>query len=107
MAACPSEAISKRHDGIVIFSENRCIGCGECAEACPFGAPQYHPEKEIFQACNLCCERIDKGLKPACVQHCPTEALIFGDPNALSNLLREKTATPLLHRRLTTSTKAG
>lgn len=107
MAACPVEAISKRNDGIVIFSENRCIGCGECAEACPFGAPQYHPEKEIFQACNLCFERIDQGLKPACVQHCPTEALIFGDPNALSNRLREKKATPLLHRRFTESANAG
>ena len=99
MAACPVDAISKRNDGIMFFDEELCIGCTECVEACPFGAPQFNPEKEVVQACNLCYERIDKGLSPSCVQNCPTDALLFGDPNALSDRLREKQATSFLGRR--------
>ena len=97
--ACPVDAISKRNDGIVIFNEELCIGCKECIEACPFGAPQYNPEKGVIQACNLCYERVDQGLTPTCVQNCPTQALVFGDPYILSNQLREKRANTFSQRR--------
>lgn len=76
---CPVGAISKRSDGIVLSNEELCIGCKICMEACPFGALQYNPEKEVIEACNLCVERVDKGLEPICVQNCPTGALRFGD----------------------------
>ncbi len=97
--SCPVDAISKRSDGVVLFNEELCIGCEQCVEACPFGAPQFCPEKKIVQACNLCYHRIDQGLLPACVQNCPTEALIFGDPNVLSEKLRQRNADALLNRR--------
>ncbi|MGO8989348.1 MAG: 4Fe-4S dicluster domain-containing protein [bacterium] len=101
MGACPVDAISKRSDGIVIFDEKLCISCNQCIEACPFGAPQYNPEKKVVQACTLCYERVDQGLLPSCVQNCPTQALIFGDPNAFSELLREKQADTISQRRPT------
>jgi Fe-S-cluster-containing dehydrogenase component len=100
MSACPVKAISKRSDGIVLFHEELCVGCKQCMEACPFGAPQYNPEKGTVQACNLCQERVDQGLLPACVQNCPTQALLFGDPNQLSERLREKQAQTFLQRRV-------
>jgi Fe-S-cluster-containing dehydrogenase component len=99
MSACPVKAISKRSDGIVLFHEELCVGCKQCMEACPFGAPQYNPEKGTVQACNLCQERVDQGLLPACVQNCPTQALLFGEPNTLSDHLREKQARSYLQRR--------
>lgn len=99
MGACPVDAISKRSDGIVIFNEELCIACNQCIEACPFGAPQYNPEKKVVQACTLCYERVDQGLLPSCVQNCPTQALIFGDPNAFSGILREKQANTISQRR--------
>ena len=99
MQACPVDAISRRNDGIVLFNEEICIGCKQCIEACPFGAAQYNPEIERVQACNLCYERVDQGLLPACVQNCPTQALIFGAPNTLSEQRRKKQASTFLYRR--------
>ena len=103
--SCPVDAISKRSDGVVLFNEEICIGCQECVEACPFGAPQYNPEKDAVKACDLCHHRIDKGLLPACVQNCPTDALVFGDPNVLSYRIRQKGANTLLHRRFSDTSK--
>ena len=36
---CPTKAHFKREsDGIVLIDEKKCIGCGACAKACPYGA---------------------------------------------------------------------
>ena len=33
---CPSGATYTRDDGIVMISQDKCIGCGACAVACPY-----------------------------------------------------------------------
>jgi formate dehydrogenase iron-sulfur subunit len=83
MDACPEHAITQRTDGIVLISEERCIGCLKCAEACRFGAIECHPGTGLAGKCTLCVERIEEGKAPSCVYHCPTGALQFGDPNEL------------------------
>ena len=38
---CPTKAHYKRaEDGLVVIDRDKCIGCGMCAQACPYGAPQ-------------------------------------------------------------------
>ncbi|WP_309493183.1 4Fe-4S dicluster domain-containing protein [Candidatus Hecatella orcuttiae] len=87
--ACPVNAITKRSDGIVLINKELCTGCKACIEACPFKAPQYNPEKDVVEMCTLCVHRIEKGLLPSCVQHCPAGALYFGDVNAVTAALQE------------------
>ena len=99
LEACPEDAISKRSDGVVLINEKKCTGCQMCLEACPFGAPQFIPEKNVVQKCDLCVARIDQGQLPACVHHCPTGALIFGDPNLLSEQIRQRRAENTLRER--------
>jgi anaerobic dimethyl sulfoxide reductase subunit B (iron-sulfur subunit) len=74
--ACPAGALFKRaKDGIVLFDDDKCIGCRRCGGACPYGAPQYHPETGKVNKCVLCYHRLDEGLPPACVVTCMGLAL--------------------------------
>ncbi len=61
------------------MDEERCIGCRYCIQACPYGARYLHPERKTADKCTFCYHRITKGLLPACVEVCPTQARIFGD----------------------------
>lgn len=76
---CPVDAIYKREDGIVLISEELCIGCKDCLEACPLGVMQFDEEKAVVQKCDLCVARIDAGRQPACVNACPSHCIYFGD----------------------------
>ena len=95
--ACPVKALYQREDGIVLVDRKKCIGCGYCLYACPFGAPQF-PESGIFGSkgkmdkCTFCVERIDEGLKPACANTCLTGALLAGKADEITKMKRERAA---------------
>jgi len=76
---CPVGATFITPDGVVLVDEQYCIGCRYCIQACPYGARWFHPEKHVAQKCTFCYHRIRKGLRPACVEVCPTGARVFGE----------------------------
>lgn len=84
---CPTEAIALK-DNVVIVDQALCIGCKNCAIACPFGAMtvivQEHSEA---LKCDLC-QEVDSG--PACVRVCPTEALSIMDEKAVTRMIEQK-----------------
>ena len=67
-------------NGTVQIDKERCLGCGACADACPYGARYVNEEGPEPKAdkCTFCMERVAKGLEPACVQTCIANARIFG-----------------------------
>ncbi len=81
VAACPTQAMHVRPDGIVDFDKSICIGCKACIAACPYDAIFINPNDHSAEKCNFCAHRIDQGLEPACVVVCPTEAILIGDLN--------------------------
>jgi len=88
---CPVGATFITEDGVVLVDEKRCIGCSYCIQACPYGARFMHPVTHTAEKCTLCYHRISKGLQPACVTVCPTQARVFGDVNSnASPLIRLK-----------------
>lgn len=78
---CPTGATYKTRDGAVLIDHEHCIGCQYCVQACPYGARFFNVEKQVTEKCTWCYHRITKGLNPACVEVCPTNARIFGDMN--------------------------
>jgi Fe-S-cluster-containing dehydrogenase component len=87
---CSVEAITKRDDGIVLINEERCIGCGDCIEACPLGVMQFDEDKKVVQKCDLCMDRLDRGLQPSCVAACPSHCIYWGDKKEIAGKLQEK-----------------
>jgi Fe-S-cluster-containing dehydrogenase component/formate-dependent nitrite reductase membrane component NrfD len=76
---CPVTAMYQRHDGIVEFDKDACIGCKACMQACPYDAIHIDPETHTAAKCHFCSHRIDIGLEPACAVVCPTHAIVAGD----------------------------
>jgi Fe-S-cluster-containing dehydrogenase component len=76
---CPVGATFVTEDGVVLVNQDTCIGCRYCIQACPYGARYLHPVTHTADKCTFCYHRVVRGLLPACVEVCPTEARIFGD----------------------------
>ena len=79
----------------------RCIGCKTCVVACPYGAMEVvvrpvvrnsgmglnvRAEKAEANKCDLCYHR-DAG--PACMEACPTHALVCVDRDKLEQMSAE------------------
>jgi len=85
LPSCPTEAIYKRQDGVVLVDEEKCNGCRECLETCPYDVLVYYPEKNKVWKCTLCAHRLDQELQPFCVLCCEMEAMFCGDLGDLSS----------------------
>ena len=85
---CPVGATFSTQDGVVLVDETYCVGCRYCIQACPYGARYLHPVKKVADKCTFCYHRIRKGLLPACVEVCPTQARVFGEAGHQSSPLR-------------------
>jgi len=64
---CPTDALY-RENGVVQLSREKCIGCGLCIVACPFGAVAYYNGKAF--KCDLC---------GVCIEKCPVQKLKVTD----------------------------
>lgn len=88
MIGCPTGAIH-RHEtaGVVVINDETCIGCGTCANSCPYdnirlveiadrGGDRIVDDegRPIIKAtkCDLC---VEQPSGPACVRACPHDAL--------------------------------
>jgi Fe-S-cluster-containing dehydrogenase component len=86
LIGCPTGAITKNdRTGAVVIDKELCIGCHSCALSCPFGVPRYDLDEKMLK-CNLCTERVEVGLEPACVRVCPIGALTFESVNKVQEI---------------------
>ena len=78
--ACPTspKSLLKHGDGVVTVERGRCIACGYCAMACPYGAIWVPSSLGAAVKCDMCRGRTEKDDKPACVEKCSTGALRVG-----------------------------
>lgn len=91
---CPTKAHFKREsDGLVLIDEKKCIGCGACAQACPYGAPVLDETAHKMHKCDACADRLAQGLLPICVEACPQRAIEFGEISELRKKYGENADT--------------
>jgi DMSO reductase iron-sulfur subunit len=79
LKGCPTLAYTKFAEyGAVLQDPDICFGCGYCTWVCPYNAPQLDTSAGHVSKCNMCVDRLEVGLKPACVSACLAGALDFG-----------------------------
>ena len=84
---CPADAIKRTGDGVVQSARKpRCIACGNCVVACPFGVPEVYEDRKIMMKCDMCYDRTSVGKKPMCATVCPSQALFFGTRDEIERL---------------------
>lgn len=79
LKGCPTRAYTKFAEyGAVLQDPDICFGCGYCTWVCPYNAPQLDTAAGHVSKCNMCIDRLEVGLKPACASACLAGALDFG-----------------------------
>jgi carbon-monoxide dehydrogenase iron sulfur subunit len=73
---CPVEALTPRQGGGVKLLINRCIGCGNCVETCPFGAIFWDTNKDKPQICVYC---------GYCASYCPCDVIALEEIGEVEN----------------------
>jgi formate dehydrogenase iron-sulfur subunit len=93
---CPTQALMVSPAGSVSFDAAKCTGCTLCIFSCPFGVIGFDGKTKTAARCDLCRERVDRGLSPACVATCPTDALSYGEYEPFARRIRQRSAVVLL-----------
>jgi len=96
-AVCDVDAFERREDGLLILNPEKCIGCGNCIEACPIGAIFFNDETNIAQKCTGCAHLLDNGWTiPRCADACPHDIIQYKEEEEFGSLLDEAEPLPEL-----------
>lgn len=92
MHACISGAIRRTAEEVIITDTDKCIGCWTCVMVCPYGVIGRHRETQRAYRCDRCPDR----EVPACVDACPTRALVYRTVEEFSAGVRKTAAKEML-----------
>lgn len=101
LVGCPVDAIHRDGDRMEIQIEKHCIGCGLCANNCPYGNINMHGElqgnKLEYRAttCDLCHHVVGKTQTVSCVFACPHNAAFRMTGQDLLETLQGKGYQPI------------
>lgn len=68
--SCPSGAIYKRKDGVVLINQDRCRGWRQCISACPYKKIYFNYKRMKSEKCVFCYPRIEDGQPTVCSETC-------------------------------------
>ena len=77
--------------GIVIYTEKtKEIDFEAVREACPYNIPRQDPKTKLISKCDLCFDRIQNNMVPACVQTCHSGCMNYGSYNEMLKLANKR-----------------
>ena len=88
----PTAIYKEEGTGAVIFTANtENYDPEEIREYCPYSIPRASSEGTLAK-CDMCLDRVQNGLLPACVATCPTGAMNFGEAEEMVELANSRIA---------------
>jgi formate dehydrogenase iron-sulfur subunit len=73
-------AIRDEATGAVVYTEKtKNVPFDKVRSSCPYDIPRQNPKTKVMAKCTMCIDRTKNDRVPACVQSCPTSAMVFGD----------------------------
>jgi formate dehydrogenase iron-sulfur subunit len=78
--------------GAVIYTANtKNLDSQAIIDSCPYNVPRAAKDGTLAK-CDMCLDRVENGLLPACVKTCPTGAMNFGDRDEMLALAKKRLA---------------
>lgn len=78
--------------GAVLYTAHtRVLDADAVIQSCPYDIPRKGPDG-VLAKCDMCIDRVRNGLEPACVKVCPTNAMNFGEREAMQELAEQRLA---------------
>ena len=73
----------------MVIDTDKCTGCRNCVDACPYDAIYFNEDLNLAQKCTGCAHLLDGGewKIPRCADACPTEAIMFGEESDFADLI--------------------
>ena len=88
----PTAIFTEAATGAVIYTAvTKELDAAEIRESCPYDIPRK-TEDGTLAKCDMCSDRVENGLQPACVKVCPTGAMTFGERDEIMALAKERLA---------------
>jgi formate dehydrogenase iron-sulfur subunit len=85
-----SAIFSDSATGAVIYTaKTKGLKVKEIVESCPYNIPRARKDGTMAK-CDMCLDRVQNGLLPACVKTCPTGAMSFGEREEILGLAKKR-----------------
>ncbi len=77
--------------GAVLFTDkSKEAPFDEVRTACPYNIPRQDEKTKALVKCTMCLDRVANNRVPACVQSCPTGAMVFGERDAILDQSKQR-----------------
>jgi formate dehydrogenase iron-sulfur subunit len=89
-AGDPAAIYYDEPSGAVIYTAaTKTLDAAEIIESCPYNIPRKGPDGALAK-CDMCFDRVQAGMQPACVKTCPTGTMNFGERAEMLDLANKR-----------------
>jgi formate dehydrogenase iron-sulfur subunit len=88
----PKAIFTNAATGAVLYTANtKNMDANAVVDSCPYNIPRPSKDGTVAK-CDMCIDRVENGLLPACVKTCPTGAMNFGDRKEILAMAKKRLA---------------